>query len=230
MLQVKDEAVEDSHEERVGPPIERYPSRSSSSTALHTFNVPHAASTSMHLQMEMDLIRDYPMAVTFVNKFAIELVKVGLSLQKLREHEHNPKLDNDKLILMAIGNEYFQTPAHSSLDTAYAAPIGQTQIRKSIGEKLFETWKTLLHQFDYRSQRLFEKIRILVARTGYEGMGCTYLDYAYMAMGSELLIYAQTPSGVPILPSTYLLVLECEEHGADLFNSELWLEKLSKEP
>ncbi|KAI9906797.1 hypothetical protein PsorP6_016347 [Peronosclerospora sorghi] len=230
MLQVNDEAVEDSHEERVGPPIERYPSRASSSTALHTFNVPPAASTSMHLQMEMDLIRNYPMAVTFMNKFPIDMNEVGLSLQKLREHQDTSMLDNDKLILMAIGNECFQTQALHRPYKSYASPTGQREISKKMDKDLFETWKTLLDNFNYRPMRVFEKMYLLNTVTFSYNLDCTLRDYAYMAMGSELLTCEQTPRGVPILPSTYLLVRKSENRGVDLFNSELWLEKLRKEP
>ncbi|KAI9907307.1 hypothetical protein PsorP6_016326 [Peronosclerospora sorghi] len=110
MLRGKDEANQEAQEETVGPPIARVAFEASSSEALHMFGDPDAVLLqNLRSYYKEFFFQGHPVAYSYCVKLGVNLDDVPTSFAKLvKRLPEGSTIGNDKLFLMAIGNEYFK--------------------------------------------------------------------------------------------------------------------------
>ncbi|KAI9906962.1 hypothetical protein PsorP6_016330 [Peronosclerospora sorghi] len=204
MLRGKNEANQEAQEERGRLPIPREAFEAfeaSSSEALRTMNK-NVADAEAQMKWANALFENHPVASSYAKKLRVKVDDVAKSLGILWKRKDKSTVNDDKLFLMAIGNEYFKAdqllnplpPRH------YATPTGHNLFRDYIDEKLFEPWKKILRAAGYKPNVVFNRMRLLHGIIGGDKLDINQLvDYAYMAMGSELLSRGALNADVPRL-------------------------------
>ncbi|KAI9895787.1 hypothetical protein PsorP6_019634 [Peronosclerospora sorghi] len=231
MLRGKDEANQEAHEERVGPPTQRELFESVSLKAFHMFDVPAAEAEIRRRLWIIYFLQYLPVASSYADILEVSLHDVAKSLVILREAPGASTINNDKLALMAVGHQYFRAVAERDRlsPRTYTTPSGHSELRKLMDKNLFEEWKKLLSDSDYGVTVVFEKMRRLREACGDDSKDINDLvKYAYMAMGSELLSKGWSEKrGILPLPTSALEVpATSTQRAVDRLKTKNFLKRL----